>query len=221
MNRLGMLVDVSHISKKATLDAAGLSIAPIIASHSCARELVDVPRNMDDEQLAAVAQTGGVINVVAYSPYVRMDPPPKREATSQIEKEMGFTSMAAIGQATGVQLVEYRDRIIELDDEWPRATVADYVDHIDHVVEVVGIEHVGISSDFPAGGVAGWMDESESAAVTDELLDRGYSEHEISQLWGGNLLRVLRTAERIAACLQSERRPRDPANHSCQGEEFL
>jgi membrane dipeptidase len=217
MNRLGMLVDVSHVSKKATLDAARLSVAPIIASHSNARAVLDVPRNMDDEQLGAVAQTGGIISVVAYAPYVRMDPPAKRAAISQIESEMGFTSMVAIAKATGSELADYRQRVIELDDRWPRATVSDYVDHIDHVVAVVGLEHVAISSDFPAGGVAGWMDESESAAVTGELLRRGYSEDEIAKIWGGNLLRVLHTAERVAACIQSGRRPRDPASQPCQG----
>ena len=129
--------------------------------------------------------------------------------------------MAAIGKATGSELVEYRDRLIDLDDRWPRATVSDYVDHIDHVVEVAGIDHISISSDFPAGGLTGWMDESESGAVTGELLHRGYNEDEISKIWSGNLLRVLHSAERVAACLQSERRPRDPANHSCQGGEFL
>jgi membrane dipeptidase len=217
MNRLGMLVDVSHISKKATLDAARLSVAPIIASHSGARTVLDVPRNMDDEQLAAVAQTGGIISVVAYAPYVRMDPPAKRAAISQIETEMGFTSMEAIAKATGSELEDYRQRVIDLDDRWPRATVSDYVDHIDHVVEVVGIEHVAISSDFPAGGVTGWMDESESAAVTVELLRRGYGEHEIGKIWGSNLIRVLQAAERVAACFQSGRRPRDPASQPCQG----
>jgi membrane dipeptidase len=217
MNRLGMLVDVSHVSKKATLDSARLSIAPIIASHSGARVVLDVPRNMDDEQLTAVAGTGGIISVVAYAPYVRMDPPAKLAAISQIETEMGFTSMVAIAKATGSELADYRQRVIDLDEQWPRATVSDYIDHIDHVVEVVGIEHVAISSDFPAGGVAGWMDESESAAVTSELLRRGYSEHEISKIWGGNLLRVLHTAERVAVCIQSGRRPRDPASHPCQG----
>ena len=217
MNRLGMLVDVSHISKKANLDAARLSVAPIIASHSSARSVLDVPRNMDDEQLAAVAQTGGVISVVAYAPYVRMDPPAKRAAISQIESEMGFTSMAAIAKATGRELADYRKLVIDLDERWPRATVSDYVDHIDHVIEVAGIEHVAISSDFPAGGVAGWMDESESAAVTGELLRRGYSEHDIAMIWGSNLLRVLHTAERVAACIQSGRRPRDPASQPCQG----
>ena len=217
MNRLGMLVDVSHISKKATLDAARLSVAPIIASHSSARSVLDVPRNMDDEQLAAVAQTGGVISVVAYAPYVRMDPPAKRAAISQIESEMGFTSMAAIAKATGRELADYRQLVIDLDERWPRATVSDYVDHIDHVIEVAGIEHVAISSDFPAGGVAGWMDESESAAVTGELLRRGYSEHDVAKIWGSNLLRVLHTAERVAACIQSGRRPRDPASQPCQG----
>lgn len=220
MNRLGILVDVSHVSRKATLDAARLSVAPIIASHSSAMALIDVPRNMDDEQLRAVAATGGVISVVAYAPYLRVDSPAKQEAIRRIETEMGFTSMAAIGKATGSELTEYRRRLVELDAKWPRASVSDFVDHIDHVVKVVGIGHVGISSDFPAGGVTGWMDESESATVTDELLQRGYSKQEISSIWSGNLMRVLATAERVAACLQFDRQARVPANQACsQGQE--
>ncbi|MEJ8566127.1 dipeptidase [Elongatibacter sediminis] len=216
MNRLGILVDVSHLSKKASLEAARLSVAPVIASHSSARALFDLPRNMDDEQLAAVADTGGVVNVVAYATYLRKVPAEKKKAIGKIETDMGFTSMAAIGKATGRDLAEYRRRVIELDDTWPRATVSDFVDHIDHVINTVGIDHVGISSDFPSGGVSGWMEENEAMAVTEELQRRGYSEQEIGKIWSGNLLRALRAAEEIAACLQSER-PRDPENHSCQG----
>lgn len=203
MNRLGILVDVSHASKKASLDAARASVAPVIASHSSARALFNLPRNMDDEQLVAVADTGGVINVVAFSAYVHQDPLEKLAAVRKIDEDMGFTSMKAISKATGLELEQYRRRLIELDERWPRASVSDFVDHIEHVIRLVGIDHVGISSDFPAGGVAGWMDESESATVTGELLRRGYKADDVSKIWGGNLLRVLRDAERIATDLQT------------------
>ena len=161
MNRLGIMVDVSHISKAAMLDAARLSRAPIIASHSSARAIADHPRNMDDEQLLALRDTGGVIQTVALGAFVS-------------------------------------------DRADPAATLSDFVDHIDHAVGVVGIDHVGISSDFDGGGgVEGWNDASETFNVTLELVRRGYTESEIAQLWGGNLLRVWRDVERIAAELEA------------------
>ena len=161
MNRLGIMVDVSHISKAAMLDAARLSRAPIIASHSSARAIADHPRNMDDEQLLALRDTGGVIQTVALGAFVS-------------------------------------------DRADSAATLSDFVDHIDHAVGVVGIDHVGISSDFDGGGgVEGWNDASETFNVTLELVRRGYTESEIAQLWGGNLLRVWRDVERIAAELEA------------------
>jgi membrane dipeptidase len=167
MNRLGMLVDVSHVSKKSMLDAATLSRAPIIASHSSAKALTDVDRNMDDEQLLALKENGGVIHVCAVSRFVK--------------------SRA------------------ELDEKSPTATLKDYVDHIDHIVQLIGIDHVGIGSDFDGGGgVEGWNDASESLNLTLELARRGYTEEEIAKIWGGNLLRVWREADRVAKEMQAE-----------------
>ncbi|MBT8402370.1 MAG: dipeptidase [Gemmatimonadetes bacterium] len=164
MNRIGIMVDVSHISKAAMMDAVRLSRAPVIASHSSTRALADHPRNLDDEQLRALAENGGVVQIVALGDYVKVQPP-----------EGGSP-----------------------------ATVADFVDHIDHAVDVAGLEHVGISSDFDGGGgVVGWNDASETLNVTAELVLRGYTEAEIAQLWGGNTLRVWREAERVAAELHA------------------
>ena len=161
MNRLGIMVDVSHISKQAMLDAVGLSAAPVIASHSSTRALRDHPRNMDDEQLLALRDNGGVIQTVAVGDFVasRDDPP---------------------------------------------IDVSDFVDHIDYAVGLIGIDHVGISSDFDGGGgVAGWSDASETFAVTLELVRRGYTEDEIAKIWGRNLLRVWREVESVARELQT------------------
>jgi membrane dipeptidase len=159
MNRVGMMVDVSHISKAAMLDAVRLSRAPVVASHSSMSAIHTHARNMDDEQLLALGENGGVVHAVAFHDYLV---PEARQP----------------------------------------ATVADLVDHIDHAVELIGIDHVGISSDFDGGGgIEGWNDASETLNVTLELVRRGYTEDEIARLWGGNLLRVWRENERVAASL--------------------
>ena len=136
-----------------------------------------MPRNLDDEQLRAIAHSGGLVSAVAYAPYLRAEPTERKKATSQIEEGDGLHEYGGdcrrVGQET---LIAIRERLIELDAIWPRATVSDYVEHIDHLVAVAGIDHVGISSDFPAGGVRGWMDQSEAAAITVELVRRGYSD---------------------------------------------
>ncbi len=204
MNRLGIMVDVSHISKQAMLDAAKLSRAPVIASHSSARALADVPRNMDDEQLRALQANGGVIQVVALGSFVREDPPEKVQALRALREEMGATSYRSFQAMSPEQRSEYRRRRAELDETWPAPTVADFVDHVDHAVQLIGIDHVGISSDFDGGGgVDGWRDASETFNVTLELVRRGYSEDEIRKLWGGNLLRVWREVERVAASMKT------------------
>ena len=157
MNRLGMLIDVSHLSRDGMLQAAQLSRSPIVATHSCVRALCDHPRNMDDEQLDVMRDVGGVIQITAVSAFIR--PQAKPNAVH----------------------------------------VPDFVDHIDYAVARIGIEHVGISSDFDGGGwFNGWKDASESPNLTAELMKRGYTRDQIAALWGGNFLRILRKAEEIS-----------------------
>ena len=214
MNRLGIMVDVSHISKKAMLEAAQLSVAPVIASHSGVRALSDVARNMDDEQLLALKDSGGVIQLVALGAFVKQTPE-RDEATAELMQEMGlpgsramFTAMA---DAQGEELeelqrqwAEFQARVkAEIDPVHPAPDVSDFVDHIDYAVNLIGIDHVAISSDFDGGGgVNGWNDASETFNVTLELVKRGYSEEDILQIWGGNTLRIWRQAEAVAARLQ-------------------
>ncbi len=201
LNRLGIMVDVSHASRAAMLDAARLSRAPIIASHSSARALADVSRNLDDEQLLALKENGGVAQMVALGEFLKVDPPEKRAAVRAIREEMGIDGPEAWRALTDEQRAEYRRKVTE---DWPPATVQDFVDHVDHAVQLIGIDHVGISSDFDGGGgVVGWWDASESLNVTIELVRRGYSEEEIRKLWGGNLLRVWREVEQVAAEMQA------------------
>jgi membrane dipeptidase len=200
MNRLGVMVDVSHTSKACMMDAARLSRAPIIASHSSARALADVSRNMDDEQLLALKANGGVIQIVAVGEFVKSDPPEKIAAVAALREEMGFTGYEGRRSLTEEQRAEYRQRMAELDERWPGPTLQDLVDHVDYVVRLIGVDHVGLGSDFDGGGgVVGWNDASESLNVTTELVRRGYSDDEIVKIWGGNLLRVWREVERVAA----------------------
>ena len=200
MNRLGIMVDVSHISKNAMLDAARLSAAPVIASHSSVRAIADHPRNMDDEQLLALKENGGVMQTVALGGYVKIDDPAKVDARNTVREEFGITSFQSFRNLSEEQRAQYDARIAELDEQWPPASVSDFVDHIDYAVNLIGIDHVGISSDFDGGGgIVGWQDAGETLNVTLELVRRGYSEEDITKLWGGNLLRVWREVERVAA----------------------
>lgn len=158
MNRLGLLVDVSHVSKNAMLQAARLSRVPVVATHSCIHALCPVPRNLDDEQLDALRDTGGLIQITAVASF-----------------------LVRHGRADAVG-------------------VAQYVDHLDYAVARCGVAHVGISSDFDGGGaLSDWRDASQSANLTAELLRRGYGADDIALLWGGNFLRLMAEAERVAS----------------------
>jgi membrane dipeptidase len=219
MNRLGIMVDISHASKEAMLQTAALSKAPIIASHSAARALCNVSRNLDDEQLHALKNTGGVIQMVAYHGFVKTpkpDSPDRVAAITTARSEYNLPDLASISQRARAQAAlkrmpadlraEYEEKLAEIDKQLPGdppATVKDFVDHIDYAVKLIGIDHVGISSDFDGGGgVTGWNDASETFNVTLELVRRGYTEQQIEKLWSGNLLRVMDDVQRVASELQ-------------------
>jgi membrane dipeptidase len=208
MNKWGIMVDLSHPSKAANLQAIELSKAPVIASHSAARSLADHSRNLDDEQLQAIKKNGGVVQAVAFDSYVKIKPPdsPERAAAiATLRQELGVQgSPLALADAARD---EYRRRMAEIDKQHPpgpKATVADFVNHIDYLVKAIGIDHVGISSDFDGGGgVQGWNGADETFNVTLELVRRGYTEEQIGKLWSGNLLRVMADVERVARQLQA------------------
>jgi microsomal dipeptidase-like Zn-dependent dipeptidase len=224
MNKWGMMVDVSHPSKEAIRDMIELSKAPVIASHSSARALCDHSRNLDDEQLMWIKENGGVVQTVALDSYVQAEKSQARSEAStaileEIATEMGveLKTRREIAQMTDEKeqeayLAKYREirtaaesRMVEIDDIAPPVNVADFVNHIDYMVNLIGIDHVGISSDFDGGGgISGWDDASETFNVTLELVRRGYSEDEISKLWSGNLLRVLDEVQAVAQSIQSE-----------------
>ena len=192
MNRLGIMVDISHTSDKTFYDVLALSKAPVIASHSNARALCDFPRNMTDDMIRAIGKNGGVVQVNFVSDYLRQPSEAHRAAKTQIR-------MSRIGKVTTPDL---ESRIMARSDSVgkvyasERASLADIVNHIDHIVNIAGIDHVGIGSDFDGGGgVNGLEDVSQIENLTAELLRRGYSEKDVAKVWGGNLLRVLGQAK--------------------------
>ncbi|MGH7636935.1 MAG: dipeptidase [Gemmatimonadaceae bacterium] len=198
MNRVGMMVDISHVSRDCMMQATALSTLPVIASHSSTKAFADVPRNLDDDQLRAIARNGGVAQMVALAAYVKVDPSEKRAAIDSLRRAMGIRGgRGAMASLTAEQRAEYQSRMSEIESKWRGPNVADFVNHIDHAVKVAGIDHVGISSDFDGGGgITGWRDASETMNVTAELIRRGYSEADIRKLWGGNTLRVWRANRR-------------------------
>ena len=163
LNRAGLMVDVSHVSKAGMMQAAEVSRSPVVATHTACRALRDHPRNIDDEQLDALERAGGLVQITAVSAFLRASPP----------------GSGAAGAEAGVE---------------------DMADHVDHAVRRIGVEHVGVSSDFDGGGgVRGWQNAAETGGLTAALRGRGYGPREIGMLWSGNFLRVMRAAEAVAA----------------------
>jgi len=240
------------------MEAMRLSKAPVIASHSAVRALADVSRNMDDEQLLALKKNGGVVQIVGFASYIKVDSKERTEALAKLRDEFGLAaaggrggsggggggrgrgagaasdrgcpvesagSAASQGRgaggaggrgrgATGLETLsperraEYDKRLAEIDAKLPpagRANVKDFVNHIDYAVKLIGIDHVGISSDFDGGGgIDGWNSAAEAFNVTLELVRRGYTEEQIGKLWSGNLLRVWGEVEKVAQQLQKK-----------------
>ncbi len=224
MNKWGIMIDLSHPSKLANMEMMRLSKAPVIASHSSARSVNDVSRNLDDEELMMLKENGGVVQTVAFKSYVNSekDAAYQKEAqkvTARVAEEMGFkmiprSEMRALsGEERDAYFAQYsavREKAApiiakEVNQVAPPVDVKDFVDHLDYMVDLIGIDHVGISSDFDGGGgVEGWNDASETFNVTLELVKRGYTEEQIEKLWSGNLLRVLDEVQKVAAEIQAE-----------------
>lgn len=223
MNKWGIMVDISHPSKEANIQAIKLSKAPVIASHSAARALSDHSRNLDDQMLELIKQNGGVVQTVALRTFTNRKKADARSARSaEISRELaakeGFTILQradviklpeAERAAYMQKLADFRTRnnpiIQERLKDLPDVNVKDLVDQIDYLVKKMGIDHVGISSDFDGGGgVEGWDNASETFNVTLELVRRGYTKKQIEKLWSGNLLRVLDKVQKVAKKMQSE-----------------
>ncbi|MBL1215320.1 MAG: membrane dipeptidase [Ignavibacteriae bacterium] len=198
MNRLGMMIDISHVSDKSFYDVIELTEAPVIASHSCTRALRDHPRNMTDEMIKTLAKNGGVIQIAFYSDYIKKTKPnPQRDSARQAlrDKYNNFKDLSDEEHAAASNEWIEIDRIYQKD----LATVSELVDHIDHVANLVGIDHVGLGSDFDGGGeLEDCYDVTAIGNVTHELVKRGYSDKEIEKIWGGNLMRVFTNVEQVA-----------------------
>jgi len=192
MNEMGMMVDVSHISDQSFYDVLEISEDPVIASHSCARALRDHPRNLSDQMLQALKTNGGVIQICLVSDYLKKpEPQPARDSAFNAlrEKYNGFDDLTQEERARARK--EWR----MLQKKYPKklASVKDVVDHIDHVVQTIGIDYVGIGTDFDGGArVEGCSDVSEISNITRELVNRDYTQKEIEKIWGGNFMRVFR-----------------------------
>ncbi len=212
MNRLGIMCDASHISEKAFFDLIATSRAPIIASHSGCSAVHAHDRNLTDNQLKALAKNGGVIQVVTLEQYLGPESPEREAAMNKLRQEMGIPTWDEYRLLTEEQravlrpkLDEYWGRRRQIAEAHPIATIETYVDHIDHAVQVAGIDHVGIGTDFDGGGgFIGFADHSQALNVTVELVRRGYSDKDIRKIWGGNLLRTWRAVEKVAQSLQQE-----------------
>jgi membrane dipeptidase/D-alanyl-D-alanine dipeptidase len=221
MNRVGIMVDVSHPSKGAILEMIRLSKVPVIASHSSSRALCNHSRNLDDELLLLIKENGGVVQTVAFDGYVNM----KKDNAHKAEQDKVLKSYA---QKQNFTILSWPEKqVLSAEDQQkydetfakiknqakddlakarkyaPPVNVADFIDHIDYMVKLMGIAHVGISSDFDGGGgIKGWNDASETFNVTLELVKRGYSEEEIAKLWGQNLLRVMDEVQAYAESIK-------------------
>jgi membrane dipeptidase len=207
LNRLGIVIDVSQLTPAGVLQTLELSRAPVIASHSALRSRVDVPRNLTDEELKAIAKHGGVVHIVAFASYLKSDPNRRAQYQRDIWDAFGLKQgvddpKTKLDAATYAKFqAAYRNYSA---NSWRYASLDDYADAIDAAVKLVGIDHVGISSDFNhGGGVTGFAHVGEARNVTRKLLERGYSEADIRKLWGENFLRVFREVEQAARVLQS------------------
>lgn len=199
MNRLGMMVDVSHASDKSFFDVLELSKAPVIASHSSVRAVAQHNRNMTDEMIKKLAAKGGVIQICLLDDYIKEpDTTTVKFQRMKVLHKKYRDELNTMSEAEKTALFKEWDEVEAMDPE-KLPTVKDLVDHIDHVKNLVGVDYVGIGSDFDGGGgLRDCADVSQFPNITMELLRRGYTETEIRKIWGGNLLRVFREVEKVA-----------------------
>jgi membrane dipeptidase len=198
LNDLGMIIDISHMSEPGVADVLKLSRAPLMASHSGARALCNHPRNLTDEQLKAIGKAGGVVQVSFVPDFVRQSPPhpardqARKDLEARVEAKGGWGALNATDRkALGAEWDSLRTRF-----PGPPVTVKDLVDHIDHIAKLIGVDHVGIGTDFDGGGALDdCSDVTQLPRITEELLRRGYKEPDLRKIWGGNALRVMRAVE--------------------------
>ncbi|OOH81214.1 peptidase M19 [Pseudomonas koreensis] len=210
LNDLGVIIDVSQMSTKALKQVAQLSRTPLVASHSAPRAMVDIPRNLSDKELQLIKNSGGVVQIVGFSQYLRPLTQGTQDKLNELRKRYDLPPLPNLAMALmpGDPIIaawseqkfgEYAGQLYAILEEEPKASLKDLGDAIDYTVRKIGIDHVGISSDFnEGGGVKGWENVGEIRNVTAELISRGYSEADIAKLWGGNFLRVWDQVEKSA-----------------------
>jgi len=208
MNRMGMMVDISHVADKTFWDAIATSKAPVIASHSSARALTNAPRNMTDEMLQAVAKNGGVVQVNFFNGFIDEN---FRKAAEAQKPEIEAAKQKYVEQLKSEGKEVNYIEIDRIEREWmaklPRPPLSALIDHIDHIAKVAGVDHVGLGSDFD--GVSGQTPQGINSAadlpkITQALLDRGYSAEDIKKILGGNLLRVFGQVEKVSREMRAE-----------------
>lgn len=210
LNDLGVIIDVSQMSTKALEQVAQLSRTPMVASHSAPRAAVDIPRNLSDKELQLIKRSGGVVQIVAFSAYLRPLSQPTQDKLNRLRARFNLPPLPnlAVALMPGDAIIaawpehtfgEYASALYAILDEEPKATLKDLGDAIDYTVRKIGIDHVGLASDFnDGGGIDGWNNVGEIRNVTAELIQRGYSEADIAKLWGGNFLRVWDQVQKAA-----------------------
>ncbi|MCK6190109.1 dipeptidase [Pseudomonas sp. EYE_354] len=210
LNDLGVIIDVSQMSTKALEQVAQLSRTPMVASHSAPRAAVDIPRNLSDKELQLIKNSGGVVQVVAFPAYLRPLSQPTQNKLNALRARFDLPPLPNLAMALmpGDAIIaawpeqkfgQYAGELYGILDKEPKATLKDLGDAIDYTVRKIGIDHVGIASDFnDGGGIDGWNNVGEIRNVTAELIQRGYSEADIAKLWGGNFLRVWEQVQQSA-----------------------
>jgi len=206
LNRQGMMVDISHTADKTFYDALAASRAPIIASHSSCRALCDVPRNMTDDMIKALAAKGGVIQINYHVGFLSQELSAAAASSDELKKRMAEANISC-GEDEACQTIE-TDKVIRAmvaEGKLPRVDWTRIVDHIDHVVKLVGAEHVGLGSDFDGADMPfGMEDASDLPKITDELIRRGYTDSQIKNILGENTLRVMEQVEKVSREMQAE-----------------
>ncbi|TLV03525.1 dipeptidase [Dyadobacter luticola] len=195
MNRLGMMVDISHVSDSTFYDVIKMTKAPVIASHSSCRALCNVPRNMTDDMIKTLAKNGGVIQINFVPNFVKAPSQPHEMSLKALRLKLRQTDLSDADKKA------LRDEMRAIDKKYisDMPTLQDAVDHIEHVIKLTSVDHVGIGMDLDGGGeVIGLQDVSQIGGITEELVKRGYSAKDIEKIWGGNIMRVLDQVEKVA-----------------------
>jgi membrane dipeptidase len=205
MNRVGMMVDISHVSDKTFQDALAISAAPLIATHSCCRALCDAPRNLSDEMIRQLAAKGGLVQINFHAGFLSQPFRSAMKADPRIDEEIDRRIEELCGEDHACRLLEADKMIRDLvaQGKLPRVEWTEILDHIDHAVKLVGADHVGLGSDFDGADMPYGMDDaSHLPRITEALLEKGYSESDIQKILGGNLLRLMQDVEAIASKLE-------------------